>query len=171
MSQLAGARNLWLGSPRPDRERLGLTMAALTRARHFQVLVDHAFGGLLAGLVVATFAVLVARLADLPYSPWQFGSTSVIIAVAMALLVGWRRRPDALEVAIRADLALNLKQRLSTAWEVMTVRDDSELAERLSAQAVRAGLPAYPGRLFPLDRKSTRLNSSHSSVSRMPSSA
>jgi len=150
MSQLAGARNPWLGSPRPARARLGSAMAALTRARHFQVLVDHAFGGLLAGLVVATLAVMVARLVDLTYSPWQLGSTSVAVAVAVALLVGWQRRPDALDVAIRADLALNLKQRLSTAWEVMTVRDDSELAERLSAQAVRAGLPAYPGRLFPL---------------------
>ncbi|HEY5656857.1 MAG TPA: hypothetical protein VIY27_03620 [Myxococcota bacterium] len=150
MSQLARARNLWLGSPRPARERLSTAIAALTRARRLQVLVDHGFTGLLAGLGLATFAVLVARLAELPYSPWQLGSAAVIIAVAPALLVGWRRRPDALDVAIRADLALNLKQRLSTAWEVMTVRGDSELAERLSVQAVKAGLPNYPGRLFPL---------------------
>jgi hypothetical protein len=150
MNQLAGARGLWLGSPRPARERLSSAMAALTRARRLQMLVDHGFGGLLVGLGLATFAVLVARLVPLPYAPWQLGGVAVIIAVALALLVGWQRRPDALDVAIRADLALNLKQRLSTAWEVMTVRSDSELAERLSVQAVKAGLPTHPGRLFPL---------------------
>ena len=150
MSQVAGARSLWLGSPRPARERLGTAMAALTRARRLQTLVDHAFGGLLVGLGLATFAVLAARLMDLPLSPWQLGGVAVIIAVALALLVGWQRRPDSLDVAIRADLALNLKQRLSTAWEIVTVHRDSDLAERLSVQAVRAGLPINPGRLFPL---------------------
>jgi hypothetical protein len=125
-------------------------MGALTRARRVQMLVDHGFVGLLVGLGLATVAVLVARLVPLPYAPWQLGSAAVTIAVALALLVGWQRRPDSLDVAIRADLALNLKQRLSTAWEIMTVRGDSELAERLSVQAVKAGLPIHPGRLFPL---------------------
>ena len=69
----------------------------------------------------------------------------MIVAVAVALVVGWLRRPAALEVAIRADLALRLKQRLSTAWEFMTVRGEDALAERLAAQAVKAGLPAIPG--------------------------
>ena len=150
MSQIASARDLWLGSPRPARERLSSAVAALTRARRLQVLIDHGFGGLLAGLGLAAFAVLVARLVPLPYAPWQLGGAAVIIAVAVALLVGWQRRLDALDVAIRADLALNLKQRLSTAWEIMSVRGDSELAERLSVQAVNAGLPTHPGRLFPL---------------------
>jgi hypothetical protein len=150
MSQAASARSLWIGSPRPARERLSKAVAALSRARRLQVLVDHAFGGLLAGLVVATFAVLVARLVPLPYAPWQLGSAAVAIAVVLALLVGWQRRPDALEAAIRADLRLNLKQRLSTAWEFMNGHTDSELSERLAAQAVKAGLPVHPGRVFPL---------------------
>lgn len=150
MSQLGNARRLWIGSPRPARERLSTAVAALTRARRLQALVDYGFGGLLAGLGLATVAVLVARLVPLPYPPWQLGGAAVIIAVALALLAGWQRRPDALEVAIRADLALNLKQRLSTAWEIMTVHGDRELAERLAVQAVKAGLPVHPGRLFPL---------------------
>ena len=150
MSQAASARSLWLGSPRPDRERLSKAVAALTSARRLQVLVDHGFGGLLAGLVLATFAVLAARLVPLPYPPWQLGGAAVIIAVALALLLGWQRRPDALEVAIRADLTLNLKQRLSTAWEFMTVHDDVKLADRLAVQAVEAGLPARAGQVFPL---------------------
>lgn len=150
MSQPTSARSLWLDSPRPAGERLSNAVAALTRARRLQVLIDHGFGGLLVGLLIATFAVLVVRLVPLPYPPWQLGGAAVIIAVALALLVGWLRSPDALEVAIRADLALKLKQRLSTAWEFMTVHGDRELAEQLAAQAVRAGLPVHPGRLFPL---------------------
>ncbi|MDH3286593.1 MAG: hypothetical protein OEP48_02540 [Betaproteobacteria bacterium] len=149
MSQAASAPSLWIGSPRPARERLSKAVVALTRARRLQVLVDHGFGGLLAGLGLATFAVLVARLVPLPYPPWQLGGAAVIIAVALALLVGWQRRPDALDVAIRADLTLNLKQRLSTAWEFMTVHDDVKLAERLAVQAVKAGLPARTGLVFP----------------------
>jgi len=149
MSQAASAPSLWIGSSRPARERLSKAVAALTRARRLQVLVDHGFAGLLAGLGLATFAVLVARLVPLPYPPWQLGVAAVIIAVALALLVGWKRRPDALDVTIRADLTLNLKQRLSTAWEFMTVHDDDELAERLAVQAVKAGLPAHTGLVFP----------------------
>lgn len=150
MSQISNARSLWIGSPRPARERLSMSVAALTRARRLQVLVDYGFGGLLAGLVLATFAVLLCRLVPLPYTPWEVGGTAVVIAVALALLVGWWRRPDALDAAIRADVALNLKQRLSTAWEFMTVHGDRELSERLAVQAVKAGLPVHPARVFPL---------------------
>ena len=152
MSQLSIAHGFWFRhvDGLPARERLRETVAALTRARRLQVLVDHGFGGLLVGLGLATVAVLVTRLVLSPYPPWQLAGASVIIALVVALLVGWRRRPDALDVAIRADLTLKLKQRLSTAWEFMTVHDDDELAERLAAQAVKAGLPARAGLVFPL---------------------
>jgi hypothetical protein len=45
---------------------------------------------------------------------------------------------------------LRLKQRLSTAWELMSLRGDDELTDRLAVQAVRAGIPARPGTVFPL---------------------
>ena len=152
MSQLSTAHGFRFGHVdlMPARERLRMAVANLTRARHLQVLVDHGFGGLLVGLGLATVAVLVTRLVLSPYPPWQLAGASVIIALVVALLVGWRRRPDALDVAIRADLTLKLKQRLSTAWEFMTVHGDDELAERLAAQAVKAGLPARAGLVFPL---------------------
>ncbi|HYN63042.1 MAG TPA: hypothetical protein VES36_00440 [Candidatus Limnocylindrales bacterium] len=102
------------------------------------------------GLGLATVVVLMARLVPLPYSPLQLAVAVVIVAVVIALLLGWHRRPDALDVAIRADLALRLKQRLSTAWEYMTVHGDAELAERLARQAVKARLPARAGLVFPL---------------------
>lgn len=145
-------RSLWLGHGEsiPAQDRLRKVVTALTRARRMQLLVDHGFGGLLVGLGLATIAVLVARLIPSPHSPWQLAGAALIVALVIALLLGWHRRPDALDVAIRADLALRLKQRLSTAWEFMTVHGDAELAERLAAQAVRARLPVRPGLVFPL---------------------
>jgi len=152
MSQLSAARGFWFrhDDPLPARERLRRAVAELTRARRTQVLVDHGFCGLLAGLVLATVAVVAARLASSPYPLWQLAGAAVVITLAIALLLGWRRRLNALDVAIRADLALKLKQRLSTAWEFMTVYGDNELTERLAVQAVDAGLPDRPRLLFPL---------------------
>jgi hypothetical protein len=150
MSQVTGAASFWIrnGESGPAHERLRKSVAALTRARRLQLLVDHGFGGLLAGLVLATAAVtwrLASRL-----SPWQLAGSAVIISLVVALLVGWQRRPDSLEVAIRADVMLRLKQRLSTAWEFVTLHGDNELADRLAMQAVKAGVPADPWLVFPL---------------------
>ena len=139
------------GGESPSRERVRKTMTALTRARRLQLLVDHGFAGLTLGLTLATAVVLVARLVpSSPYSPLQLAVVALIIALVAALIMGWHGRPDTLAVAIRADLALRLKQRLSTAWEYMTVHGDGELAERLAAHAVKAGLPPRAGLVFPL---------------------
>jgi hypothetical protein len=152
MSQAADAPSLWIGLDGPEsaRERLRKTVAALTRARHLQILLDYGFGGLLAGLCLATVAVLVARQAASSYPIWPLAGLAVGVAVVAALVLGWLRRPDPLEVAIRADLMLRLKQRMSTAWERMSLQGDDELSDRLAVQAVRAGIPARPGTVFPL---------------------
>ena len=134
----------------PPRDQVRKVVAALTRARRLQLLLDHGFGGLFAGLALATVVVVAARLLPAAGSPFQLALAAVTAALGLALLLGWLRRPDALEVAIRADLTLRLKQRLSTAWEYLTVHGDRELAERLAAQAVRSRLPAQPALVFPL---------------------
>ena len=152
MSELSTPHDLWFrrSDPLSPRERLRKVVADLTRARRLQVLVDYGFGGLLAGLGLATVAVLIAGVMRLPWPPWEIAVAAVGSALTLALLAGWWKRPDALEVAIRADLNLRLKQRLSTAWEFTVVHDDGELAERLAVQAVNAGLPHRPGAVFPL---------------------
>lgn len=152
MSEASTTRTVWLerSDLPPAQERVRRVVVGMTRARRLQLLVDHISGGLLAGLAAATAAVLAVRLVPLPYSLWQVVGAVVSIALAVALAVGWRRRPDSLEVAIRADLMLRLKQRLSTAWEIMTLRCDGPLAERLAVQAVKAELPDRPRLVFPL---------------------
>jgi hypothetical protein len=150
--QSTAGRSAWMrhGGEASPQQRLRDVVTALTRAQRLQLLIDHGCGGLLLGLAFATVAVLVARLAPLPNSPLQLTVASVMVALVAALLVGWYRRPDTLDVVIRADVALRLKQRLSTAWEHMTLRGDAELTERLAAQAVKATLPDRPGLVFPL---------------------
>lgn len=150
--QVRAAQGAWIrdaGGVAPE-QRLREAMSALVRARRLQLLADHGFGGLLAGFGLAAVAVFAARLAQSSVPAWQIAAALVSAALATALVLGWLRRPDSLEVAIRADLALRLKQRLSTAWEIMTVHGDGGLSERLAAQAVRAGLPARAGLVFPL---------------------
>lgn len=152
MSETVTTRHAWFkhSDPLSAQERVRRVVTALTRARRLQVLVDFMSGGLLAGLAAATIAALAIRLVPLPYSLWEVAGAMVGIALTIALGIGWWRRPGALEVAIHADLILRLKQRLSTAWEIMTVREDRELAERLAVQAVRAELPARPRLVFPV---------------------
>ncbi len=152
MSQATDTSALWFGpdGPGPARERVRKAVAALTRARHLQIIVDHAFGGLCIGLCLATLAVLVLRLTALPYAAWQLAGISIVGAVAVALVLGLLRRPDPLDVAIRADMRLRLKQRLSTAWEFMTLNGDDTQTDRLAVHAVRARLPARAAMVFPL---------------------
>jgi hypothetical protein len=152
MTELSPTRGFWFrtGDPLSPRERLRKAVADLTRARRLQMLVDYGFAGLLAGLGLAAVAVLAARVMLLPWPTWPLAGAVVLSALAGALLAGWWRRPAALDVAIHADLKLKLKQRLSTAWEFMTVHEDGDLTERLAVQAVNAGLPADPAAVFPL---------------------
>jgi len=152
MSPFATTRGFWFrpSDPLSPRERLRKAVADLTRARRLQLLVDYGFAGLLAGLGLAAVAVLAARVMLLPWPTWPLAGVVVLSAVAVALLAGWWRRPATLDVAIRADLKLKLKQRLSTAWEYLTAHQDEKLTERLAVQAVNAGLPADPGAVFPL---------------------
>lgn len=144
-------QDFWFrGETGAAEDRLRTTVGALVRARRLQLLINHVCVGLAIGLAAATVVVLVARLASSSHSVLELTIATLVAALAIALLVGWGRRPDALDVAIRADVALRLKQRLSTAWEYMQAHDDAELARRLAAQAVRERLPARPGLVFPL---------------------
>src|SRR5690606_29954298 len=139
MSPATATPTLWRRqeSREAARERLHDTVAALARARHLQLIVDHAFAGLLTGLCLATLAVLALRLGALPLPLGMTALVTVAVALAGSLAIAAWRRPDPLQVAIRADVALRLKQRLSTAWELVCVEGDTELSDRLAAHAVK----------------------------------
>ncbi len=120
----------------------------LRRARQRQILAEHAWTGLCGGLLLASGAVLAVRAWGSPYASLEIAGWVLFGSLAVSLAVALWRRPDELEVAILADLRLNLKQRLSTALEFLRRGDDPTLAESLSGQLLRTRLPAKPERVF-----------------------
>ena len=138
--------------PKPGaaREHLAAVVANLTRARALQILVECAWGGLFWGLLVSTVVMLSVRLGRLAYPAWAIVGGSLALAMIVAAVGAWRRRPDDLQVAILTDLRLNLKERVSTAWEFARAAPDDGLTARLAAQAVWAVRRPNPRRVFPL---------------------
>lgn len=131
-------------------ESLHTTVRELTRARQRQLMLEWVFAGLFFGLAGACLAVFVARLNDLAVAPPLVASVCVAGAVLVALLAVRRTYPDDLQVAIRVDITLRLKERLSSAIEFARSGHDPMLVERLAAQALKARLPGRVGQLFPL---------------------
>ena len=131
-------------------QKLRAAVQTLTRAKRLQILVEYIWGGLFWSLAVACAAVLLIRFGQLPYTISTVVAGLVCLGLLAAVLIAWQRRPDPLQVAILADLQLNLKQKLSTAWEFARPETNPALTECLAAQAIRARLPARPERVFPL---------------------
>ena len=130
----------------------------LTRACHRQALVSRLWGGLFSGIVAASVIVAIARLTGV-HSVSDSGvallvTVSACIAggLGIAVLLSWRSRASSLDVAIVSDLKLNLRQRLSTAWEFAqsskALDADESLVGRLAQQAVAARLPRRANQVF-----------------------
>lgn len=128
-------------APPPAGARLRDFVRDLTRARRRQLLVERAAAGLFAGLLLACVPVLAARFGGLPWPEGPLAAGLAALALAVATLDAWRRRPGDLEVAIRADLDLRLEQRLSTAWELGLREPGSARSERLAALALARKTP------------------------------
>ena len=132
----------------------------LTRARRLQILVELAWSGLFFGLLAACIPMLVIELTGSSLPPWPSAAAVLALFLGAAWLLAWRRRPDALDVSILADLELGLEQRLSTAWEFAVRAPGTPLAGRLARQALARKVPmthmVFPlrinlwGRLVPL---------------------
>jgi len=137
------------------REQVTGVVRALSRARWRQIFIDCASTAVFSAVLVSIVAVAAIRFGWLSLSPWLAVFGLLFLALAGAAAIAFVRRPDDLDVAIDADLKLNLKQRLSTAWEFMSDDahresgstgdcgpDDDDTVGRLATQAVRARLPA-----------------------------
>ena len=170
------AKNSSLPRYRNDRntsavEQVTTVVRALSQARWKRIYVDCASTALFIALLLAIVAVAAIRfgwLSLLPWigpwigpwvEPWMAILGLLSLALAGSTVIAYLRRPDELEVAIDADIKLNLKQRLSTAWEYIscdtqkrptrTAEDNedhdaqrADAVQRLAMQAVRARLPA-----------------------------
>ena len=111
-------------------------------------------------------AILKLQL-DHVYSSNWFLALLAWLGLAL-ILCSWRRQWPALQAALRwIDYQSPRQLSKLTLAETLPAGDADALLQRLQQQLSQAGWQVQPQQ----DRKSTRLNSSHSSVSRMPSSA
>ena len=154
------AQELWSTAqyaPGYAREKLQTSVRSLGRARHRQILVSYLSTGLCIGLILACVVVLIIRLTglDYPLSYAVFGCLAMCLL--LATLFTMVRKPDDLEVAILADVAMNLQQRFSTAWEFLRrpnpIDTDQQkahqaLGDALAIQAIRARLPTRSAQIF-----------------------
>ncbi len=128
--------------------RLKRFVRLLTRARWRQLFVKDVSNSLLVALFASSLVVLYLRLT---YAS-QYIPITLLTLFGFTFLVTclhtWTKRPDPLDVAIRADLKLKLSQKLSTAYEISSSAQDERVADRLALQALRARLPARPGYIF-----------------------
>ena len=131
-------------------DALHAAVVGLIRARRAQHILEHLWCGTLVALVLAAVAVLSIRVGQLHASISICIAAILVAGALVSAIVALLRWPPALQTAISADLKLKLKQQLSTAWEFAETGADTELNDRLAAQAVRARLPSRPELVFPL---------------------
>ena len=151
-------QHIWSLSERDAQnamQKLQTTVRSLTRAKRLQTLVESIWTGLFCGLASACVMVLMIRfnLIQLPYTLPLILAGIIGSALIVAVIMAWQRSPDDLQVAILADIQLNLKQKLSTAWEFAQAQsstDHSALADQLAFQAAQARIPARAEHVFPL---------------------
>jgi len=122
-------------------ERLANIIAHLTQQKWRRSFIEYGWVGLFWGLAISAVSVLALKI----YVPHLSSSMCAVLmtsgALAVAIAKAWLARPDELQVAIQADVALKLKQRLSTAWEFSQTDSESELSHRLAVQAVSQRYP------------------------------
>jgi len=105
---------------------------------------------MLAGLTVACVAVPVSRMVQ---PEWPLANTIlglIVACLAVAAIWTWVCRESPLQVAIRVDRELKLKEQLSSAWQVLEDAPASARAEVLARQMQRSRIPARLTRVFPL---------------------
>jgi hypothetical protein len=90
------------------------------------------------------------RFAPLPIDRLvEAGLACLGLSVVVAALIGLRSRAEPLELLIRADRALRLKERLSTAYELATRRGAHPLRPLVLQEAARLARSVNPLRVIP----------------------
>jgi len=153
---------------RPDTdssalEHLAATVNRLVRAETRQALTHYAFAGLFWGIAAGCVAVLVIRLWPLPVSIAHATISCIVIGLVVGLIIGWVTRRSPMAVAILADIRLNLKQRLSSAWELYEHDKQSVTAAGISRQLLKSRTPIAE-RIFPLTRQSGNTEYAHPGI-------
>ncbi len=113
---------------RPERVILNILTNARTRM-HQQVLLQKVTSALFCGLLLLAILFVVNRLILLPMRITDMSLLGVLGAVGVGICLGFRHRKDLRAVARIVDLRMGLKERLSTAYQLISADDTSAFAQ------------------------------------------
>ena len=138
------------GGSQDAAHRLHHLVRRLVRARHVQWFTSWMWQALLSILLLCAACTLGLRVGwlDMPTVKGVAGVAALLLVIWLVAV--WRSRPRAMQVVLQADLAMSLRQKLSTAWEFEVTDRDAAVTASLARQAMRARLPMRPQRVFPV---------------------
>jgi len=131
---------------------LQIIEAALKRAarrQRWQRAMRGLWRGLLAGGLVWLLALALFKVFPLPVLILPVAGAVALGLMLAGLLVGWWRKPSLMETARWVDVSQNLKERLSTAWELTAKPASAEWRELLIADAARLAGKLDPRKFLP----------------------
>lgn len=131
-------------------EHLVQFMRSTTRQKQRAILIDLIYISVFWAVLTSAGTVLFFRLSGVTVSVISILTLALLLALITAGILARARRPDDLQVALLADIKLNLNQRLSTAWEFYQANPKSEVTARLAVQAVKQRLPLHSEPVFPI---------------------
>jgi len=158
--------NIFASRPVTDSSALNqltATVKRLVRAETRQALTHFGYAGLFWGISAACVAVIAIRLWPLAVSIAYAIITCVFTGPIIGLAIGWNTRRSPRAVAILADIRLELKQRLSSAWELYENDPQSATAAGISRQLLKFRTPVAE-RVFPLTHKSGNAEFAHPGI-------
>ncbi|MGQ9629742.1 MAG: hypothetical protein ACUVXI_05410 [bacterium] len=103
------------------------------RLRRWEIFVDSIILGLIACIIVA----LSQKVLPSAFSPHLLYGTVFIPSLIICLIVVWRMRVDRFKILMAVDRRMNLKERLSTAYENLRDRSRNFFLELLVEDAAR----------------------------------
>ena len=115
-------------------EHLVQFMRSTTRQKQRAILIDLIYISVFWAVLTSAGTVLFFRLSGVTVSVISILTLALLLALITAGILARARRPDDLQVALLADIKLNLNQRLSTAWEFYQANPKSEVTARLAIQ-------------------------------------
>jgi hypothetical protein len=126
------------------------TLEKAARRRRWARALRGLWNGLLVGAIISLCVIGTYHLIPLPLSALVGAALVPLAGMVAGLLLGGWRKPALKEVARWVDSRQNLKERLSTAWEVCSEPEENAWRDLILTDAARHAKGIEANRLLPL---------------------